>query len=100
MLDRADVLARDRSADHLVDELEALAARQWTHLHVHVAELPMAAGLALEARVLLGRLADGFLLAGLRARGLDLHVDTALEAFDRPLQLDLPPARSEKARVG
>src|SRR3546814_12105233 len=89
MLDRADVLARDRSADHLVDELEALAARQWTNLHVHVAELPMAAGLALEARVLLGRLADGFLVAGLRARGVDLHVETALEAFDPQLQMDL-----------
>src|SRR3546814_11691583 len=55
----------------------------------------MAAGLALEARVLLGRLADGFLVAGLRARGVDLHVETALEAFDRQLQMDLALAAQQ-----
>src|SRR3546814_1645189 len=40
-------------------------------------------------------LADGFLVAGLRARGVDLHVETALEAFDRQLQMDLALAAQQ-----
>src|SRR3546814_11442759 len=79
MLDRADVLARHRAADHLVDEFKAPAARQRPDLDVHITELAVPAGLALEARVLLGRLADGFLVGGLRARGVDLHIEAALQ---------------------
>src|SRR3546814_9157926 len=36
-----------------------------------------------------------FLVAGLRARGVDLHVETALEAFDRQLQMDLALAAQQ-----
>src|SRR3546814_8707860 len=68
----SDVCSSD--LDHLVDEFEALAARQRPDLDVHIAELAVPAGLALEARVLLGRLADGLLVGGLRARGVDLRL--------------------------
>src|SRR3546814_12219749 len=50
MLDRADVLARHRAADHLVDEFKAPAARQRPDLDVHIAELAVPAGLALERK--------------------------------------------------
>ena len=49
LLDRGDVLPRDRAADDLVDELEALAGLVRLDLELDVAVLAVAAGLADEA---------------------------------------------------
>ena len=89
VLDRRDVLPGHRAADDLVDELEALAARQRLDLHLHVAELAVAAGLALETRVLLRAFADGLLVGGLGLRHLDRDVEFALQALGGDLQVDL-----------
>jgi hypothetical protein len=54
-LDRADELVRDRAAEHVVDELEALAAPARLDPQEHLGELPGAAGLLLQPEVALGR---------------------------------------------
>ena len=67
LLDRRDELVRDRAALHLVDELEALAARQRLDLEEHLAELAGAAGLLLVPAVAFGARRDG-LAVGDRGR--------------------------------
>ena len=57
LLDRRDEVARDGAADDLVDELEALAARQGRDFHPGVGELAAAAGLLLVLALGLGRAA-------------------------------------------
>ena len=52
LADGGDVLPRHRAADDPVAELEALAARARRDVELDVGELAVAAGLALEPRVL------------------------------------------------
>ena len=56
LVDRLDVLARDRPADDLVDELVAAALLEGLQLDHGMAVLALAAGLADEATVALGGL--------------------------------------------
>ena len=55
LLDRRDVLPRNRAAEDVVLELEVAAARQRLHADLAVAELPVPARLLLVAAVRLGR---------------------------------------------
>ena len=55
LLDRRDVLPRDRAAEDVVLELEVAAARQRLDPDLAVAELAVAAGLLLVPAVRLGR---------------------------------------------
>ena len=54
LFNRRHELARDRSAEDVVDELELAAARQRFELHLAVAELTVAAGLLLVPAVRFG----------------------------------------------
>src|SRR5204863_663798 len=65
-VDRLDVLARDRAADDLVDELVARALLLWLEADDRVAVLALAAGLADETAVALGGAPDGFAVGDLR----------------------------------
>src|SRR5207248_9841088 len=70
-LDRREVVARDGPADDAVLEDKAGAARQRLHLDRAIGKLPVAAALALEARMLVGAALDR--LAVWHRRGLPDH---------------------------
>src|SRR5437588_250661 len=83
-LHRADVVARYRAADHLLGELEAIAARQRLDVEHDIAELAVSARLLLVAAALDDRLADGLLIAD---RGW-MRGDLDAEAIVQPLARD------------
>ncbi len=70
-------------------ELEALPAVLRPDFDMHIAELAMAAGLALEARMLLHLGADRLLVADLRPARLDRQVVAQLQPLQRDLQMDV-----------
>src|SRR5690606_36024963 len=72
LLDRGQERARDGAALHLVDELEAAAARQRLDTQEHFAELAGATGLLLVAVVALGTGRDGFAIRDARRTRGDL----------------------------
>src|SRR5262245_37105640 len=76
LLDRRDVLARDDPAFRPVDEGEPFTRLRRLDLQDDVAVLAAATGLANEARLLLGRLADGLLVGDVRLAdvGVDLEL--------------------------
>ena len=84
-IDRLDVLARDRAADDLVDELVARPALPWLELDHGVAVLALAAGLADEPAVAVGWAADGLAIRHLRPA--DVRRD--LELADHPVHQDV-----------
>ena len=92
-LDRADVVARYRAADHLLRELEAGAARHRLDIEHDVAELAVAAGLFLVPAALGDPLADGLLIADRRRLRFDVDTEAVLQPLQRHAQvhLALPP---------
>src|SRR6185503_446651 len=89
LLDARDELVRDRAAAHLVDELEAGAARQRLDAQEDLAELAGAAGLLLVAVVALGAAGDRLAVRDLRLLGVDLDAEAALELLHRDLEVQL-----------
>ncbi len=86
---RADIVARHRAADHLLGELEALAARQRLDVEHDIAELPVAAGLLLVAAALDDRLADGLLVADRGWMRGDLDAEAVAQPLARHAQMHL-----------
>src|SRR2546429_3594821 len=73
LLHRRDVLPGDRTAHHVVHELEARAAPECLDTQVHLAELPGAAGLLLVPAVSFGWSRDGLAVRDARRVGLHVH---------------------------
>ena len=86
---RADIVARHRAADHLLGELEALAARQRLDVEHDVAELAVAAGLLLVAAALDDRLADGLRVADRGRMRFDLDAEAIAQPLARHAQMHL-----------
>ena len=74
LLHRRDEHRRDHAALHLVDELEAAAARERLDLEEHLAELAGAAGLLLVAAVAFGLARDRLAVGDLGRLGVDLQL--------------------------
>src|SRR5437588_3890878 len=89
LLDRRNVFARDRAADDLVLELEALARLVRLDLEVDVAVLAAATGLPHVAALRLGGLADRLAIRNLGLADVGLHLELAQEAVDDDLQVEL-----------
>ena len=85
LADGGNILARHRATDDLVDKGEARAPRPRRDFQRHIGELTVAAGLALEARVLFHRLFDRLLIGDLRRRDVDLAIIGRGEAFQRAI---------------
>src|SRR3954452_964672 len=83
LLDRRDVVARDRTADDLVGKDKAGAARHRLDLYRAVGELAVTAALPFEAGMLLGAAADGFLVGYRRRLADDREVVAVLQPVDR-----------------
>src|SRR5262245_49923601 len=88
-LDRRDVLPRDRAADDLVLELEALARLVRLDLEVDVAVLTAAAGLPHIAALGFGLLADRLAIGDLRLADVRLDPELAQQAIDDDLEMEL-----------
>ena len=91
-LDRRDVLARHDAAADGLGKVEARTPGQRFYVDMHVAELAVAAGLALEAAMLGGRFADRFLVRHPRHMRLHLEVGLVRHAIEGDLQVQLPLA--------
>src|SRR4030095_2310514 len=89
LLDRRDVFPRDRAADDLVLELEALAGLVRLHLEVDIAVLTAAARLPHVAALRLGLLADRLAIRDLRLADVGLDPELAQEPVDDDLQVEL-----------
>ena len=102
-VDRRDVLARDRAADDLVDELVAGARLARLDLDLDVAVLAVAARLAHEAAVAVGRLADRLAVGHLRPADVGLDPELAHHAVDQHVEVQLAHAGDDRLaglRVG
>ena len=102
-VDRLDVLARDRAADDLVDELVAGALLVRLELDDRVAVLALAAGLADEAAVALGGAADGLAIGDLRLADVGGDLELADHPVDEHVEVELAHAGDERLgrlRVG
>ena len=97
LLDRADVLARDRAADDLVLEDEALARLRRLHVDDDVAVLALAARLADElAFDLLDALPDRLAIGHLRAADVRVDLELAHHAVDDDLEVQLAHAGDDR----
>ena len=81
LLDGGDELARDRPADHLVDEEEALAPPERLDAQVADAELAVPAGLLLVPSLGLGRLGDRLSVGDEQLLALHVDVELARQAL-------------------
>ena len=95
-VDRLDVLARDRAADDLVDELVARALLWRLELDDRVAVLALAAGLADEAAVALGGAADGLAVGDLRLADVGGDLELADHPVDEDVEVELAHAGDER----
>ena len=82
-------MARNGAAGDLVDELEALAARQRLHLDDAIAELAVAAGLLLVTAAHFRVLAQAFLVRRRWRRGGDFDTEAALQPIEHDAQMRL-----------
>ena len=102
-VDRLDVLARDRAADDLVDELVARALLVRLERDDRVAVLALAAGLADEAAVALGRAADRLAIGDLRPADVGGDLELADHPVDEDVEVELAHPGDERLaalRVG
>ena len=97
-VDRLDVLARDGPADDLVDELVAGALLGRLELDDRVAVLALAAGLADEAAVALGRAADGLAIGDLRLADVRGDLELADHPVDEDVEVELAHPGDERLR--
>ena len=95
-VDRLDVLARDRAADDLVDELVARALLGGLELDDRVAVLALAAGLADEAAVALGGAADRLAVGDLRLADVGGDLELADHAVDEHVEVELAHPGDER----
>ena len=98
-----DVFARDGAADDLVDELVAGALLARLELDDGVAVLALAARLADEPAVALGRAADRLAIRDLRLADVGRDVELAHHAVDEDVEVQLAHAGDEglgRLRVG
>ena len=95
-VDRLDVLARDGAADDLVDELVARALLVGLELDDRVTVLAAAAGLAHEAPVALGGLADRLAVGHLRLADVGGDLELAHHAVDEHVEVQLAHAGDER----
>ena len=89
LFDRADIVARYRTADDLFVEFKAGAARHWLDIQHHVAELAMATGLLLVPAALGNRFADRFQIADRGWLRFDVDAEAVLEALECDAQMHL-----------
>ena len=102
-VDRLDVLARDRAADDLVDELVARALLGRLELDDRVAVLALAAGLADEAAVALGGAPDRLAIGDLRLADVGGDLELADHPVDEHVEVELAHPGDERLgrlRVG
>src|SRR6266851_1635901 len=95
LLDRRDVLARDRATNDLVHELEAASTRERFDLEPAVAILSASARLALVFALRLGLTLDRLLVWDLRRLKFNLYIKFSLELLDRDLDMHLARARQD-----
>src|SRR6476620_3556189 len=103
LVDRLDVLARDRAADDLVDELVARALLLRLELDHRVAVLALAAGLADEAAVALGGAPDRLAVGDLRLADVRGDLELADHPVDEDVEMQLAHAGDQglgRLRVG
>ena len=93
LFDRADIVARYRTADDFLVELKTRAARHRLDLQHHVAELAVAAGLLFMPAALGDRFADGLQITDRRRLRFDVDAEAVLQPLERDAQmhLALPP---------
>src|SRR6185295_14188747 len=87
LLDRADIVARYRTADDLFVKFKPHAARHRLDLQHNVAELAVAAGLLLVPAALGDRFADRLQIADRGRLRLDVDAEAILEALERDAQM-------------
>ena len=93
LVDRGDVLARDRAARDLVQELVAAAGARGLEVEHDVAVLAAAAGLAGELQVdLVDELRDRLAIRDLRLADVGVDVELAAEAVDDDVEVQLAHA--------
>src|SRR5580704_5757534 len=95
LLYRRDKVARDDTADDVVDEFETLAARHRLDLEPAIAVLPTAAGLALVLALRLGASLDRFLVRNLWRLQLDVDVELAAQLLNRDFDMHLARSRQD-----
>ena len=96
LLDRGDVLARDRAAEDLVDELEVGAARQRLDRDLAVGELPMASRLLLVPAVRVRGLRDRLAVRHLRRMEDHLYAVLLLQLRHHDLDVELSLSGDEE----
>src|SRR5271154_6651172 len=94
--DRRNIFLRNRAADNLVKDLDALAFFIRLDGDAGVAVLTFAAGLTDEFSFALGFFGDRFAISDLRGAGVGLHFEFALEAINDDFQMQLAHARDDK----
>ena len=95
-VDRLDVLARDRATDDLVDELVARALLVRLGADDGVAVLALAAGLADEPAVALGRATDGLAVGDLGLADVGGDLELADHAVDEHVEVQLAHAGDQR----
>src|SRR3546814_12305965 len=99
LVDGGNEVLRDGTADHPVDEGIAGAARLWRDVDLDVGELAMAARLPLEAGMLVGAVADGFLVGSERHAGAYPDIEALAQLVDGKLEMDLALAFKQQLAV-
>src|SRR6185295_4953753 len=98
---RLDVLARDRAADDLVDELVARPLLLGLELDDRVAVLALAAGLADEPAIALGSAPDGLAIGDLRLADVGGDLELADHPVDEDVEMELAhPGDQRLGRLG
>ena len=92
LLHRRDVLAGNRTAEDVVDELEAAAAPERLDAQVHLAELPGPAGLLLVPVMAVGRAGDRLAVRDARRVGLHVHPVALRHALEQHAQVQFAHA--------
>ena len=95
LLDRRDEFTGHRSADGIVDELEALAALERLELDPHLGELPGTTGLFLVDVLLLDRLREGLAIGDLRLAHDALDVELAAHAIECHIEMQFTHAAQD-----
>src|SRR5690606_33990451 len=96
-LDRRDVFLGHHTADDLVDELDALAARRRLHVDEDVAVLAAPAALAHEAALdPLNRTGEGLLVGDLGPPDVGLNLELPQQPVDDDLQVQLAHALDDR----
>jgi len=97
LVDRRDVLARDRATRDLVDELVPTAGARGLQIQDHVGELAATAGLADEPRDdLVDLLADRLAVGHLGLADVRVHAELALQTVHQDVQMELTHPRDHR----